>query len=308
MSRMLEALKRLETHSRSVGAAPVSATESPRRPDTPAIKNPPLGEPPVVTEQEIEARLTHAEELAREAQSLARPADRPQTAAPRVEPERRPTFPARRPEPAHEHATARPPVIAPHYARMRERILTQIPRDRSAALLFVHPGDVEELATAVAELAVAMTEAMPGDILAIDANVAIGDGPGGASGGLTDVIGGRTEWYTAVSPTRNPRVVLLPGGSHKAGAALPDEARVRSVIEQFKARFDIVLIDGGPVQNPFATLLARSCDACYVMLTLAQTRQRAVNATLQRLRQAGGRVTGCILAGATLAEAEHFQS
>jgi Mrp family chromosome partitioning ATPase len=149
----------------------------------------------------------------------------------------------------------------------------------------------------VAELAVAMTEAMPGDILAIDGNVGVSETPG-AAGGLIDVLAGRTEWYTAVSATRNPRVVLLPAGTRAPTAALPAEGRVRSVIEQFKARFDIVLIDGGSIQNPFATLLARSCDACYVMLTLAQTRQRAVNDTLQRLRQAGGRVSGCILAGA----------
>jgi Mrp family chromosome partitioning ATPase len=305
MSRMLEALKRLEAHSWSPSAVGPRAAEPSHRAEAPAPAPDVLPAVPIVTPQEIEARLDQAEQLAREAEATVSSAVRCEPAPSLIAIERPATI---QPRIEAVHRAAPRPVIAPHYAHLRERILTQIPRDRSAALLFVHPGDVEELATAVAELAVAMTDAMSGDILAIDANVAQASAPEAASGGLVDVLAGRTEWYTAVSPTRNPRVVLLPAGASPTAAALPSEARVQAIVNQFKSRFDIVLIDGGAVDNRFATLLAKSCDACYVMLKLAQTRQRAVTAAIERLRQAGGRVSGCILGGATAAEAENARS
>lgn len=298
MSRMLDALKRLETH---LGSSADAATPTPA-PVPPAAA-------PVATEQDIVARLAHAEQLTHEATHVS--AD-PQT-------ERRSR---ESPPPVSNDSSAcqdmraqrrtasspQPAIVAPHYAHLRERILTQIPRDRSAALLFVHPGGVEDVPTTVAELAVAMTEATPGDILAIDANIGPREAAGGAGGGLIDVLARKSEWYTAVVPTRNARVVLLPGGTWPAAAEAPDEGRVRQLMDQFRARFDMVLIDGGSIEDPMATLLARSCDACYVVLALARTPQRAVHSTLKRLRQAGGRVSGCILTGATRAEAQNARS
>jgi Mrp family chromosome partitioning ATPase len=257
----------------------------------------------------MEARLEQADHLAREAREIGRGRPiSPDSLEPGVQASRE--LPGRQEQQAERRPTSSPGpvVVAPHYAYLRERILTQIPRDRSAALLFVHPGDVEGVPTTVAELAVAMTEAMSGDILAIDANVGPREGTGGSGGGLMDVLVEKSEWYTAVLPTRNPHVVLLPGGTWPAGTKWPDDACVRRLVDQLKARFEMVLIDGGSIDNSMTKILAHCCDACYVVLALAQTRQRAVSSTFKRLRQAGGRVSGCILIGATAAEAESARS
>jgi Mrp family chromosome partitioning ATPase len=314
MSRMLDALKRLESHlGSSADAAPPTAVPPTSAP--PALAPPPpmsAAVPPagalINTEQDIVARLAQAEQLTCEATHFGADSQLERGSgetAPvgNVSAERRDVT-----APCPATISSHPAIVAPHYAHLRERILTQIPRDRSAALLFVHPGGVEDVPTTVAELAVAMTEATPGDILAIDANIGPRHAAGGAGGGLIDVLANKSEWYTAVLPTRNARVVLLPSGTWPTGAEAPDERRVRQLMDQFRARFDLVLIDGGSIEDRMATLLSRSCDACYVVLALAHTPQRAVHSALKQLRQAGGRVGGCILTGATRAEAESARS
>jgi capsular exopolysaccharide synthesis family protein len=107
----------------------------------------------------------------------------------------------------------------------------------------------------------------------------------------TDALGGH------VLKTQFENLSLLPCGPLPPNPAeLLASARLKAVIAEAMAAYDLVIIDGPPVLGlADAPLLAAACRGTLLVVESGKTRTRAAIDAVNRLQSAGGNIVGAVL-------------
>lgn len=117
--------------------------------------------------------------------------------------------------------------------------------------------------------------------------------------GLAELLAGSATERDAVQRLEHPRLDFIGAG----GAALhPDELlmseRLGTLFEQFRARYDYILIDAPPLLAVAdAALLGRCANVVMLVAKASETRIGELRESLKRLEHAGLRASGVVLNG-----------
>lgn len=188
------------------------------------------------------------------------------------------------------------------YRRLRDRMLSQLPRGVAAAIVFSSPERNLGTTTTVVHLACVAAEVAAGDVLIVDShpqNSAVAAKLNiDAEFGLADVLAGRATWQQAVVRVPPGRVHVLDSGPSTSLDELlqsPPEV-LAALLADLKRRYRVVLIDGGTTDNELLSRWAVACDGAYLMLELSATSPDGATRAVEQLRAAGAQVLGCVLA------------
>ncbi len=117
-------------------------------------------------------------------------------------------------------------------------------------------------------------------------------------GGLLDAIIGADDYVDFVKPTSCEQLKLLPTGNDFATVDTTDATqiaqRITDHVEEWKRRFDLILIDAGTATSWMAKQLAPHADATFVCVKLGHSQRERLIEVTQQLTNDGASVKGCI--------------
>ncbi|MFN4113483.1 MAG: GumC family protein [Sphingomonadaceae bacterium] len=132
----------------------------------------------------------------------------------------------------------------------------------------------------------------------------------GKDGGLMRLLTSEEPLSAHVQPSGHANLSLVPAGRGQGNAAeLLASARLKAVIEEAKANYDVVIIDGPPVIGlSDAPLLASEAEATIVVVESGGARIGAVSETINRLRSSNANIAGVLLTKfpAKLADSDYY--
>ena len=121
-------------------------------------------------------------------------------------------------------------------------------------------------------------------------------------GGLGDMLRGDMTSDQAIVPTSVENVWLLSTGrcdQHALRGLAGEQAR--TIFEDFRARFDVIIIDGSPVlTSPDALLIGQHADAAVLAVRRDVSQVPKVNAACEQLTSVGVPIIGSVLNGGTI--------
>jgi Mrp family chromosome partitioning ATPase len=316
MARMLQALKNLEARSAwpPAGAgllahlAESPAPVAPRTPNPPKA-DPPKPEPPPPEPPKLEPKVeVPAPPLPPEPAPpiFEAPAALPPLAAPAFQPTPDPLPPARpttRPPTGVERAVRRT-LGEPHRRQPLADIAARLRQDAhqtgSRTLVLLAIGGGSSTHDAALHLAALLVDE-GGKILLIDGDPArrqlSADMDQLQACGLSDLATAGVRPSELIQPTAFAGLGFLPAGSQRFADLRTAADPLARAFGQFAADFDLVLLSAGRVDDPGAAVLARMCDAAYVLVELGAVEAGQAQRSLRELRGAGARVLGCIAVG-----------
>jgi len=293
MSRMLEALKQIEARSGQSGNR--RQPPPPREPDSPR-QQPAVGEEPVqsdvppVPPQPVEdpaaGQLCVESAVEPASPEQARASEASATAVREV---------ARLFErPPQQHTR--------HYRDLADNILSRLPADDGAVLLFTSPDDDRQDPGTLVALAAVLSDRLPGEVLVVDCDFRRGrlaDHFGvHPDQGLADVLRGEASWQDVVFRTGTDGLSVLPGANSSAPDGRPPE-RLDPVplLDELRRHYRLVLLDGASPAHAQTAAVARWCDGTYLVIRLGRTPRRGARQAIRDIQQGGGRVLGSVLVG-----------
>lgn len=194
--------------------------------------------------------------------------------------------------PSEDHARA--------YDELADKILSQLPTNQPAALMFTSPSDGTGSTALVVSLSAALAQRVPGKVLAVDANLrnpVLAAGLGiGAECGLADVLTGSASWAPLVRDTVVSGLSILPGGRlPRLGERPPEEVKLGPILEEMGREYALVLIDAASLAHGEVAPMASCCTGTYVIVRLNHTSLRAAGEAVKVVRSCGGRVLGAVV-------------
>ncbi|MBX3413847.1 MAG: CpsD/CapB family tyrosine-protein kinase [Pirellulales bacterium] len=193
--------------------------------------------------------------------------------------------------------------LGSQYRRLRDRILSQLPRGGAAALLFASADRQSGTTTTAIHLAAVLAEVTAGDVLVVDADGRDGDLAQrlniDAAHGLADVLAGRVGWQEAVVRIPPGCVQVLASCAKRVPAAAELPSRLSAFLGEVKRRYRAVIVDGGMASSAEATHWPGVCDGVYLCVEFEETSTKSAAEAVSLLRRAGGRVLGCVATRAT---------
>ena len=157
------------------------------------------------------------------------------------------------------------PIATDPHAATAQRILQQLPRGRSHALLFTSPSDGQGKTMTVARLAPRLAQGIEGELLVMDANFRNPDMARWLAAApawrLPDVLAGAVDWATAVQVTAHRRVSFLAGGtgvpSHGLSSNIQGAPVAPRIGQPLRAGGHRLPIAGAPRDGPTGGRLRR---------------------------------------------------
>jgi Mrp family chromosome partitioning ATPase len=207
---------------------------------------------------------------------------------------------------SQQEATQRVPSSRPRddelYQHLAGNILSQLPADRPAVLMFTSALDRSGKTTTLARLAEVMSGRAGGEVLAVDANFRWPDLGGrlraAAGPSIIDVLTGAVPWSDAVQETATPGLKLLPGGRFlPSDCGPPAWLDLGTLLDEIHARYRLVLIDAPSLIHPEVAPLGPYCDGLYLVVRLHQCSRRALREAARAIHQSQGRLLGSIVLG-----------
>jgi Mrp family chromosome partitioning ATPase len=95
-------------------------------------------------------------------------------------------------------------------------------------------------------------------------------------------------------PTTTGGLDFMPAGQPKCSIRRNDAHLLKGQLDKLAERYDVILVDGGSLPALPTEMLAEACDVTYLVIGLGQTDIDEARASVQRIREAGGQVLGCI--------------
>ncbi len=192
---------------------------------------------------------------------------------------------------------ATPPANDP-YAETAERIVSQLPTDRSQVILFTSAGSGHGTTSTLARMAPMLAEKVGGEVLVVDAN----DRNPNAARWLKaspqhrlEAIRAATRWKDAVLATSHARVSLLPGNTACLGLNTSDgSGRMQSVLRELAGQYALVLVDAASLTECGTAELAAACDGAYLVVRLGEKSPRMLREAVRVVANSGGRLLGCV--------------
>jgi capsular exopolysaccharide synthesis family protein len=194
-----------------------------------------------------------------------------------------------------------PPTVAGEQYRAARTILTRGPEQAGKVLLVAGPASGDGRTTVAANLA-AVFGAVGRRVVAVDADLRR---PAlhelfrvGNSAGLSTVLGAaESSTDDIIHETLTERVSLITAGPETSNPSeLLDSSRMRDLLDDVRARSDIVIIDSPPaLEVADASILASAADAILLVVREGHTRSGDLIATVDELRRYGAPIVGALL-------------
>lgn len=116
--------------------------------------------------------------------------------------------------------------------------------------------------------------------------------------GLSNVLVGETEYQAAITQVTNNLDVLTAGIAPPNPVALLDSQAMASLVEQFSADYDFVIIDTPPLMAASeALILGNMADGVVLVVRPGLVDSIGVNIAKERLEQSGQNVLGIVVNG-----------
>lgn len=268
MSRMLEALKRIE-----------SVTEH---------------EEPDVVERIDELVTTVAEELESE--------DEPEVTEPDVVSFVQNVTDVSREE--CELVVPTPAVPAPanyrYFRDLADNVLSSCEPDRASVVLFAAIDFEEGSQSIVGLLSRVLAERADGDVAVVDFNF---DRPELAKRlsiqpefGLSDVLSGKASCAEAICEAGTDGLFVLSGVNPlDVARQRGGDFDMRPVLDELRRDYSVVLLSAASPSTSEVTRAARLCDGVYLIVRMGITARRAAQRAIRHIERRGGRVLGCVL-------------
>ncbi len=185
------------------------------------------------------------------------------------------------------------------FRKLAERILSQISLGRGTAIAFLGVDEDGAGAAVLANLALALTRQVPGNVLVVDADFR---GPAlsrrfGIDAGPTilEVLSGAADWEQVIQQTGIPRLSLLPGSHLPPSRHSPGTFKFGHLLGLLRQHYQLVLIGAAGVASPEAQLLTPYADGVYLVIELGRTLRRVARDAVRHLERRGIGVLGCVL-------------
>jgi succinoglycan biosynthesis transport protein ExoP len=124
--------------------------------------------------------------------------------------------------------------------------------------------------------------------------------------GLSNVLVGETEYQAAIKQVANNLDVLTAGIAPPNPIALLDSQAMASLVEQFAADYDFVMIDTPPLMAASeALILGKMADGVVLVVRPGLADSVGVNIAKERLEQSGQNVLGIVVNGITADNEPH---
>lgn len=309
MSRMLEALKQLESKQALTPPAPgAPRSEAPGREQSSA---PPRHAPPAVPQECFQEPL----ESDLPDQVSAAMAQWDYSAGPGVEVVLAPSLAAALAG-SSESAATLPPLVLPrpvpsspgdgpvvelavdscsraNYRAIAQGISEQAASSGRVTLMLVYPGTLRDEDFSAAQLADALAAATGQQTLLVAwSSKAVPIARRWARrSGASDVWTGQARWGDVLLPTTSPGLSWAGFGE---AANLPAD-RGAAFLAGLPPQFRWVLFAAGSSDEPQAAELARHCDGVYLVTSLGRTRRDEALAAAAGLRSCGARLLGAVV-------------
>ncbi len=224
------------------------------------------------------------------------------------------------PEPAGPPAASPEQVLSPQTGHATPQRPDGVPRirrldaqfyDLAAGILARVPGQPAviglcvlepESRLAVAPLAVAMVQQLPGEVVLVEADLSqaslaesLGAYAGQSNRIPLDVLRTGKGWAQLARPTGVFRLSLLAGMARLPVAAPQGVSLWEAAAEELRQEHQLVLVVAGPPEAPTAQAALACCDGVFVLATLHHTGTRRARRGIQSIREIGRTVWGVIL-------------
>lgn len=205
-------------------------------------------------------------------------------------------------------------AISEAYRTLRTNVQFTSVDSETKRIMVTSAGPQEGKSTTVANLAVSMAQAGK-SVLVIDADLRnptqhklFGlDNWEGLSVALVQDHGYR-DYRDYVRETAVPGIMLLTGGPIPPNPAeLVGSKRMKHLIEELSAQFDLVLIDTPPViAVTDAAILAQEVDGVILVLAAGEVHKEYAQRAKEMLDKVGAKILGAVLNKADLKTSEHY--
>lgn len=194
---------------------------------------------------------------------------------------------------------------AEQYRAFRTNMAALNPSGAPWAVLFTSARKGEGKSTSVANIAACLAE-VPGTrvcLLDVDSRSPSLAGLFGveASQGTTELLKGEATLRDVIRATVIPNLDVIHAGVEPANPAeLLGSDGFSNLLAELKRRYTWILLDAPPV-NPFTDpcVVAAQCDGSVIVVRLQMTDRELVNASMDSIQNAGGRVLGTFVTGVT---------
>lgn len=199
-------------------------------------------------------------------------------------------------------------AITESIRQLRTSVQFSLPDTVIETLLITSAGMGEGKTTTAANLALVMAQAGRRTLL-IDADMRRPRlhslfGVNGDSG-LAQCLFSKDPLDIASCKTQIDNLYLLPAGKLPTNPAeLLGSKRMRELLAQLRAEFDLLIIDTPPVLAATdAVLLSTQADATMVVVRAGETKEGEVDYTIRALQEVGARIIGTVFNGFDVSEA-----
>jgi len=267
MSRMLDALKALQTRRTEVSAAPLPPAGMP----TPRAAMPVWHETAVVMAEPPMIEPCLHPPLA-EVQATAPP----------------------RPVPGVACCLPTSQDLSDRYFELAACIGDQGGSNYSNVLLFVSPDRAWEECFSLTHLAQAFSLQTPGDVLLVDGDLRdrrLSKMVGMTGPGLGNVMLGTASWPDVIYPTNAQGIDFVSSGDRQ----VPTFERSQFGWSALRPQYRVVLIGIAPADQPETTWLAARCDGVYLVMSRPRTERQAATSAVNGLRACGANLLGCVV-------------
>jgi Mrp family chromosome partitioning ATPase len=197
--------------------------------------------------------------------------------------------------------------VATAFAAMARNILSQLPAEGSAALLFTSPTEGEGKTETILPLAEALIAESGRRTVLVDANLRhpalTNEWRVTSRKGIFDVLTGEADWWDAVQETGLPKLsILWNNGLPQENAIVAQPLAFSEMLENLKREYRLVLVDAASLSRDESIPMVRCCQGVYLVVRLGHSTRRTVRESRKVIAEAGGKLLGCIAVGG-LAEA-----
>jgi len=321
MSRMIEALKRIE--AKSLAEQPAAEPVAPKTTTEIAAEeaaSKPIA--PVSIESAVESTFEELDRamslicdeqsdstdgLADEAPSWPPLSEEACELLPMVEEE---------PSPSSEAASAPQPSIVEMpsptkqmpescerpYGELAGQILAQLKPGSPSVVMFTSPDDGVGKTAMLANVTPILARRLQGEVILVDAH---GHDPRSLTeplgvidmgAGLPEVLRGQCAWPSAVRATAIPRLSLLPGGqpSFPGESSDPRHVDTGALLRELVRAYTLVVVDAPSLAQPGIAAMTSCCEGTYLVVRLGESSKRVVRASARLIQQCRGVLLGCI--------------
>lgn len=113
--------------------------------------------------------------------------------------------------------------------------------------------------------------------------------------GLVDALARDVASEEIVRATSQSGIDIVPLGSGVIDHLGQARGRLAHLMQGWKSRYSLVLIDAGAMSNPLAAIVGAGCDGAYVVVALGTTVAANAEKLVKRFRDDGVNLLGCVV-------------